>query len=91
MNKWYVYILQCGGGRFYTGMTNDVEHRLRMHKSGKGGHFTRAFGVKRLLYTEKQPTRSAALKREAQIKRLTKKEKIALIKIKKSERKKREI
>ena len=84
MTKWYVYILQCGGGRLYTGMTNDVERRLLKHKAGKGGHFTRAFGVKKLLYTEERVTRSDALIREAQIKNLTRKEKVALIKTNKA-------
>jgi putative endonuclease len=79
MDKWYVYILRCNDGRLYTGMTNDVERRFLEHKAGKGGHFTGAFGAAKLLYTEGHPSRSAALKREYQLKGLTRKAKLALI------------
>ncbi len=78
-NKWYVYILKCSDGRLYTGMTNDVERRFDEHKTGKGGHFTRAFGVKSILFKEEHPTRSEAMKRESQIKRWSKAKKRALI------------
>ncbi len=80
MTNWYVYILKCSDGRLYTGMTNDVERRLREHKSGKGARFTRSFGVSKLVYKEEHPTRGKALKREARIKRWTRKEKLTLIK-----------
>lgn len=79
MAPWYVYILKCSGGRLYTGMTNDVERRLKAHASGKGARFTRAFGVRKLLYTEEHPTRGDALKREARIKSWTRRRKLALI------------
>ena len=75
-----MYILKCLNGSLYTGMTNDVERRLRAHKAGKGCRYTRAFGVEKLVYTEKCGSRGGALKREAAIKRLTRKEKLKMIK-----------
>lgn len=63
----------------YTGVTNDLKRRLERHKSGKGAKFTRSFKVSRLVYLEKRPARGDALKREARIKTLTRKEKLALI------------
>ena len=76
---WYVYILECGDDRLYTGVTSDLKRRMNEHKKGKGGRFTRAFGVKRLIYKEEHPTKQEALKREAQIKGWTRKQKLALM------------
>lgn len=77
---YFVYILECEDGSLYTGVTTDVERRFEEHKRGKGSIYTRARGARRIVYTKKQPNRSAAQKREAQIKRLTHKGKLALIK-----------
>ncbi|TSC64424.1 MAG: Excinuclease ABC subunit C domain-containing protein [Parcubacteria group bacterium Gr01-1014_91] len=77
---YFVYILECGDGSLYTGITTDVKRRFSEHKSGTGSNFTRARGAKRIVYTEKQPNRSSAQKREAEIKRLPRGEKLALIK-----------
>ncbi len=79
-NMWYLYILETQDGSFYTGTTNDIERRMAEHKDGKGGHFTRSFKFKGLLYTEEHPTKSAALKREKQVQSWTRREKSALIK-----------
>lgn len=76
----FVYILQSGDGKYYTGYTTDLNRRMEAHKSGKGAKFTRAFGFRKLLYHEVHPTRSAALKREAQLKKLSRSEKCALVK-----------
>jgi predicted GIY-YIG superfamily endonuclease len=76
---WYVYIIECSDGRFYTGVTDNIEKRLEKHKSGQGGHFTKIFGIRRLLYREKFSVRRDALKREAQLKGWTRKKKLALI------------
>ena len=76
---WYVYILETQKGQLYTGSTNDVDRRLKAHREGKGAKFTRIFGVKRLRYQENLPTKSAALKREAFIKSLSRSAKIQLI------------
>lgn len=75
---YYVYLLECGDGSIYTGITNDLEKRLAAHKRGIGGSYTRARGARKILYSEAHPSKSAALKREAQIKRLKRSEKIAL-------------
>ena len=77
--SWYVYILRCGDNTLYTGITGDVERRLAVHRSGKGAKYTRGRGPLELVYTEEVPDKSAALRREYQIKRLTRQEKEQLI------------
>ena len=76
---WFVYILRSRDGRFYTGSTNNIERRFKEHQSGRGGKFTKAFGAEELLYQEEVPTRQEALRREAQIKRWSRKRKELLI------------
>lgn len=78
-NKWYLYILRCGDGSLYTGITNDVDRRLEMHRSGKGAKYTRGRGPLELTYQESCESYSHALKREHQVKRLTRQEKLELI------------
>ena len=68
---WYVYMLLCGDGTLYTGITDDVDRRLAAHRSGKGAKYTRGRGPLELVYTEEQPDKSAALRREIEVKRLT--------------------
>lgn len=75
---WYVYMLLCGDGTLYTGMTDDVPRRLRAHQSGRGAKYTRGRGPLTLVYTQEQPSRSAALRREHQIKQLSRAQKDAL-------------
>lgn len=75
---WYVYILRCGDGSFYTGSTTDVSRRLREHQSGRGARYTRSRPPVALVYTEEAPDRAAAQRREAAIKRMTHMEKAAL-------------
>ncbi|MFA6502814.1 MAG: GIY-YIG nuclease family protein [Candidatus Paceibacterota bacterium] len=76
---YFVYLLECADGSLYTGITTDVARRLREHKEGIGSHFTRAKGARRIVYTEEQPSRSAAQKREAEIKKLPRAKKLALL------------
>lgn len=76
---YYVYILKCGDGSLYTGITIDVARRFEEHREGKGGNYTRAKGAERIVYTEAHPDRSAALQREAAIKKLSRREKESLI------------
>lgn len=76
---YFVYLLECEGGRIYTGITTNVERRFSEHVAGKGGHFTRSMKPKKVLYTEQWPSRSAALKREAQIKSWARDKKVRLI------------
>ena len=76
---WYVYILRCGDGTLYTGITDNVPRRLAAHRSGKGAKYTRGRGPLKLVYQEQVPDKSAALRREYQIKQLPKQEKEDLI------------
>ena len=76
---YYVYILECRDKTLYTGITTDVKRRFKEHQSGKGGAYTRAKKVKRILYTEQFSDRSLASKREAEIKGLKRSEKLKLI------------
>lgn len=65
---YYVYLLKCGDGTIYTGITTDIPRRFKEHKSGKGGHYTSSRKAVKILHTEKQKDRSSAQKREAEIK-----------------------
>lgn len=76
----YVYILKCRDGSLYTGWTNNIEKRLAAHNSGAGAKYTKGRGPVTLVYLEKLPDRSAALRREAAIKKLTRQQKKDLIK-----------
>ena len=76
---WYLYILQCGDGSLYTGITTDVEKRLEAHRSGKGAKYTRGRSPQELKSRDGCGTHSDALKRELEIKHLSREEKLALI------------
>ena len=76
---WYVYILRCGDGTLYTGITDDVPRRLAAHRAGRGAKYTRGRGPLELVYTEEVPDKSAALRREYQLKQLSRSEKEQLI------------
>ncbi len=73
--KWTVYILRCGDGTLYTGITTDVQRRLEEHLIGKGAKYTRGRAPLKLVYTEVCETKSGALKRELAIKALKRAEK----------------
>ena len=77
-NMYFVYLIECRDGSLYAGITTDVKRRLEEHKSGKGGRYTRAKGVKKIIHTEEYPNRSSALKREAEIKKWKREKKVAL-------------
>ena len=77
---WYLYILRCGDGTLYTGITTDVERRLEQHRTGKGAKYTRGRGPLELVYQETCLDHSQALKREAAIKRMSRQKKEILIK-----------
>ena len=79
-NTWKLYILRCADNTLYTGITTDVEKRLKAHSSGKGAKYTRGRGPLELVYREECGDHSAALKRELEIKALTREEKELLIK-----------
>ena len=74
----YCYLLECADGTYYTGWTTDPERRLHQHNTGRGSRYTRSRLPVRIVYLEPQADRSAALKREAEIKRLSHRQKEAL-------------
>jgi putative endonuclease len=76
---YYVYLIQCEDNSIYTGITNNLERRFKEHVNKIGGHYTSVHKVEKILYTEEYPTRSAALKREAQIKGWRREKKLNLI------------
>lgn len=76
---YWLYILRCGDGSLYTGTTDDVERRLKAHREGKGAKYTRGRGPLEVVYREELPDKSAALKREWAVKRLSREEKLRLI------------
>lgn len=75
---WVVYVLRCADGSLYTGVTNDLDHRIATHRAGKGSAYTRSRLPVRLIYTERRANRGAAQSREAAIKRLPRAAKLAL-------------
>ena len=79
LNLWKLYILRCCDGSLYTGITTDVEKRLAAHNSGKGAKYTRSRRPVELAYSEDCTDHSAALKRELEIKSMTREEKLKLI------------
>lgn len=78
---WFTYILLCYGGSLYTGSTNDVEKRFKDHIAGRGARYTKSHKPVKIIYQEKFKSKSEALKREAEIKKLSRKEKQNLINI----------
>lgn len=80
---YFVYILRTSSNTLYTGQTKDLKRRLTEHssKGKKGAKYTRSFSSLELVYSEEYETLSAALKRESEIKKLTKKKKEELIKL----------
>lgn len=75
----FVYMLRCKDDSLYTGWTNDLEHRLAMHRSGKGAKYTRGRGPLTLVYTEELPDKTSAMRRECEIKSLKRQQKLMLI------------
>jgi predicted GIY-YIG superfamily endonuclease len=73
--KWYVYIVECEDGLYYTGMTWDIEKRMEQHKSGAGSRFTGKHGFKELRYVEEFQDIEEARRREVQIKDFSRKKK----------------
>jgi len=80
MKNFYVYMLQCSTGDLYTGYTVNVKRRVETHNKGNGSKFTRSRIPVKLVYSEKYRNRREAMRRERQLKRKTRKEKMKLIK-----------
>lgn len=79
MATWYVYILRCADGTLYTGITNDVAHRLDSHNRGQGAKYTRSRRPVELACTFEAADRGAASRLERQLKKLPRARKLALI------------
>ncbi|MCL2563522.1 MAG: GIY-YIG nuclease family protein [Oscillospiraceae bacterium] len=77
--SYYVYILRCADDTLYTGWTTDIEARTEAHNTGAGAKYTRGRGPVELAYQEELADKSAAMRRECAIKKLTRQEKLALI------------
>lgn len=79
-NKYYVYILECNDGTYYTGYTNNLEKRIESHNKGRGAKYVRGRGPVKLVYCKEYKSRKYAMKAEINIKKRTKKEKEEIIK-----------
>ena len=77
--KNYTYLLLCRDGSYYCGWTNDMKKRLKAHNDGIGSKYTRTRRPVRLVYLEESPTKNEAMSREWHIKRLSRKQKEALV------------
>lgn len=77
----YVYMLECSDGSLYTGWTNNLEKRIAAHNNGKGAKYTRVRLPVKLVYYEEYEDKIEAMKREYEIKQLSRKEKVKLIKL----------
>ena len=75
----YTYIVKCSDGSLYTGWTNNLEKRIKDHNAGRGAKYTKARRPVVLVYKEEFPTKQEAMKREWEIKRLSRKEKLSMI------------
>ena len=76
---YYVYLLRCADDSLYTGISNDLTRRLCLHNAGKGAKYTRGRRPVALVYQEAWPDKGAALRREREIKKMRREEKLALI------------
>jgi putative endonuclease len=75
---WFVYLIRRGDGTLYCGVARDVAVRLKQHEAGKGAKYTRGRGPLELLHSEACEGQAEALRRELQIKRLSRAEKLRL-------------
>ena len=75
----YTYILRCADGSLYTGWTTNLEKRIEQHNSGKGAKYTKGRRPVKLAYYEEFDTKEEAMKREWEIKKMTRKEKETLL------------
>ncbi len=78
---WFVYVLLCSDGTFYTGATNNLEKRFLEHKKGIGGRYTRSRKVIKIIYSEKFSSRGEALRKESEIKSWSRQKKIRTLNI----------
>ena len=79
MAGYYCYIVECADGTYYTGWTTDLERRLKTHNAGRGARYTRSRLPVILIYSEPQPDRASAMKREIALKSYPRRRKQALV------------
>ena len=77
--SYYVYVILCIDGSFYTGYTKNIDTRIKLHESGKGARYTKMHKPQKIAYLELFDSRAQAMKREKQIKKLTHQQKLNLI------------
>ncbi len=85
-SRWFVYVLRCADGSLYTGVTTDLTRRHKQHNAGTASRYTRSRLPVELVYRETRRDRSSALKREVAIKALSRREKLALIRLRSKSR-----
>src|SRR5258706_109645 len=78
-DAWFLYILRCSDGSLYTGITKDVKRRRQQHNAGTASRYTRSRRPVKMIYQETHPDQSSALKREAAIKAMNRREKLTMI------------
>lgn len=76
MNLWFIYIVCCFDNTLYTGITNNLERRIKQHNEGKGARYTKGRGPVTLVKSFTRPTKGEALKLEYRIKQLSREEKL---------------
>ena len=79
MARWFVYVVRCRDGSLYTGVSTDVAGRVAVHNAGKGARYTRARRPVVVVHVERKRSRGNALKREAAIKAMPRRDKLAMI------------
>jgi putative endonuclease len=79
MSAWFVYVVRCRDGSLYTGISTDVSARLGVHNAGRGARYTRSRRPVRLVHVEPARSQSAALRREAAVKKLSRADKLLLV------------
>lgn len=77
--KWFIYIVECSDKSLYCGITNNIARRIDQHNSGKGAKYIRGRRPVRLVYSEEAESMSKAMKRERQIKKMKRSQKLNLI------------
>jgi len=77
--SYFIYIIRCLDGSYYTGSTNDIEKRFKKHLKGCGAQYTKSHKPEKIVYQEESPTKSDALKREAEIKNWSREKKEKLV------------
>lgn len=80
-DRWFVYMLRCADCSLYTGITKDVKRRCQQHNNGTASRYTRSRLPVMVVYQEAHTSRSSALKREAAIKAMSRRQKLALIRL----------